>query len=185
MVSPILVLVIALGSGACAARSGAPVPRPFPGAGLPPAPAPPAPVPGEPGVPTVAAPEPETVGSPSALTLVTTALGFRSVPYRNGGSEPSGFDCSGFVQYVFAQHGLALPREVRQQYHVGDRVGLTDVKPGDLVFFGTVSPGASHVGVAIGGDRFVHAPSTRGVVRVERFTTSYWSNRFVGARRVM
>ena len=92
------------------------------------------------------------------------------MPYRNGGSDPSGFDCSGFVQWVFAQHGVPLPREVREQFRGGQKIDPRDVQPGDLVFFETVSRGASHVGVAIGGDQFVHAPSSRGVVRVERFT---------------
>ena len=108
----------------------------------------------------------------------------RGIPYRNGGSDPSGFDCSGFVQWVFAQNGVRLPREVREQYDAGRRIDLRDVMPGDLLFFETVSHGASHVGVAIGGDQFVHAPSSQGVVRVERFTANYWSMRFVGARRV-
>jgi len=108
----------------------------------------------------------------------------RGTPYRNGGSDPSGFDCSGFVQWVFAQNGVRLPREVREQYDAGTRIDRREVKPGDLLFFETVSRGASHVGVAIGGDEFVHAPSSNGVVRVERFTGSYWSRRFVGARRV-
>ena len=113
-----------------------------------------------------------------------TALSFRGTPYRNGGSDPSGFDCSGFVQWVFSRHDARLPREVSEQYRVGRKIDLDDVKPGDLLFFETVSSGASHVGVAIGGDEFVHAPSSRGVVRVERFTSSYWAMRFVGARRV-
>jgi len=123
--------------------------------------------------------------APSTPSLVVeTAMMLRGVPYRNGGSDPSGFDCSGFVQWVFAQHGLLLPREVREQYGAGRKVNLGDVQPGDLVFFQTVSRGASHVGVVIGGNQFVHAPSSTGVVRVERFTTDYWARRFVGARRI-
>jgi len=108
----------------------------------------------------------------------------RGVPYRNGGSDPSGFDCSGLMQWVFAQHGVSLPREVRNQYDQGQKIKLDDLRPGDLLFFKTVSRGASHVGVAIGGDEFVHAPSSTGVVRVERFTARYWARRFVGARRI-
>ncbi len=88
------------------------------------------------------------------------------------------------MQYVFARHGTFLPREARDQYRVGQRVDVNDVKAGDLLFFQTVSPGASHVGVAIGAGQFVHAPSSRGVVRVERYRSSYWASRFVGARRV-
>ena len=116
--------------------------------------------------------------------LVTTALTLKGTPYRNGGTDPSGFDCSGFVQWVFAQHGTGVPREVRDQYRVGEEVDEDEVQPGDLVFFETVSKGASHVGIAIGNGEFVHAPSSRGVVRVERYTSGYWAQRWVGARRV-
>src|SRR5262249_45709925 len=127
-----------------------------------------------PGAPSIAA----------TTAVVATAMMLRGTPYRNGGSDPSGFDCSGFVQWVFAQSGIRLPREVRDQYDKGTKIDLRGVQPGDLLFFETVSRGASHVGVAIGGDQFVHAPSSRGVVRVERFTASYWARRFVGARRI-
>jgi cell wall-associated NlpC family hydrolase len=111
-------------------------------------------------------------------------MNLRGVPYRNGGIDPTGFDCSGFVQYVFASHGASLPREVKDQYRVGEEIERDEVQPGDLIFFETISRGASHVGLAIGGDQFIHAPSSTGVVRVERFTSSYWAPRFVGARRV-
>ncbi len=109
----------------------------------------------------------------------------RGVPYRNGGSDPSGFDCSGFVQYVFAQHAWRLPRDTDRQYHEGNAVPYDEIQPGDLVFFETVARGASHVGVAIGGDQFIHAPNSRGVVRIERYTSSYWYPRFIGARRIV
>jgi cell wall-associated NlpC family hydrolase len=115
--------------------------------------------------------------------VVQTALEFIGIPYRNGGSDPSGFDCSGFVQYVFAQHGTSLPREVRDQYRHGRAIDPDDIAAGDLVFFETVARGASHVGIALGNGRFVHAPSSQGVVRVEPYTASYWARRFVGARR--
>jgi len=108
----------------------------------------------------------------------------RGVPYRNGGSDPSGFDCSGFVQWVFARNGVLLPREVREQYGTGQKIDLRELQPGDLVFFRTVSRGASHVGLVIGADQFVHAPNSTGVVRVERLTATYWARRFVGARRI-
>lgn len=105
-------------------------------------------------------------------------------PYRNGGADPRGFDCSGFTQYVFAGIGINLPRETREQYQEGKKVRLGRQQPGDLVFFSTVSPGASHVGIALDGDTFVHAPSSRGVVRVESLNAAYWSKRFVGIRRL-
>jgi cell wall-associated NlpC family hydrolase len=112
------------------------------------------------------------------------ALGYRGVPYREGGSDPAGFDCSGFMQYVFRQIGTVLPREVRDQFRTGAEIDRGDIEAGDLVFFETIGRGASHVGLAIGGGEFVHAPSTRGVVRVERFTSTYWARRYVGARRL-
>lgn len=116
--------------------------------------------------------------------LVGTALGLRGIPYRNGGSDPTGFDCSGFTQYVFAQYGIALPREVREQFRVGKAVKPDDLAAGDIIFFTTTDPGPSHVAIAIGGDEFVHAPSSTGVVRVEHLSSSYWSPRYIGARRV-
>jgi cell wall-associated NlpC family hydrolase len=117
-------------------------------------------------------------------TLIGTALSLRGVPYRNGGSDPNGFDCSGFTQYVFAQHSVALPRETREQFQVGEKIKLKDIQTGDLVFFHTVASGASHVGIALNDDEFVHAPSTAGVVRVEHLSSAYWSKRFIAARRV-
>ena len=168
----VLVSLLATATAACA-TTGA-VPRPFPGAATPP-------------LATVPAPPTSTdvlTVPPGATPVIATALSYRGVPYRNGGSDPSGFDCSGFVQWVFAQQGRALPREVRDQYQLGKQVDRDDVKPGDLVFFETVSRGASHVGIALGNDQFVHAPSSRGVVRVESYTIDYWKQRYVGARRV-
>ncbi|MFI5178532.1 MAG: C40 family peptidase [Vicinamibacterales bacterium] len=160
----------ALLASACASTGAVPRPFPTPGGSAPAAsPAPPAARGGR-GVDTYA--------------LVGTALGLRGAPYRNGGGDPSGFDCSGFTQFVFAQYGVSLPREVREQYRLGRAIGARDLSPGDLVFFTTTEPGASHVAIAIGGDEFVHAPSSSGVVRVEHLGSSYWSQRYLGARRV-
>ena len=108
----------------------------------------------------------------------------RGAPYRNGGSDPSGFDCSGFTQYVFAQYGVSLPRDVRSQFQVGKSVNAEDLAPGDVLFFTTTDPGPSHVAIAIGGDEFVHAPSSTGVVRIEHLSSTYWAPRFLGARRL-
>ena len=166
------------------ASTGA-VPRPFPMPGKPPVATaevpPPPPPPAEAPVPPAASP----AGSTDGYALAGTALSLRGAPYRNRGVDPSGFDCSGFVQYVYQQYGLALPREVREQYRQGKKVESDRLEPGDLLFFTTVAPGASHVGIAIGGDQFVHAPSERGAVRVEHLSTTYWRTRFVGARRVL
>ena len=183
---PLLIALVAASVSACAARGGRhdpPVPRPFPGASLPPGTAAP-----DPAVEPAPAPAPTTdpVTPPPASVpgVVATALGYRGVPYRDGGSDPSGFDCSGFMQYVFRQIGAILPREVRDQFRTGVEIDRSEVEAGDLVFFETVTRGASHVGLAIGGGEFVHAPSSRGVVRVERLTSTYWARRYVGARRI-
>jgi cell wall-associated NlpC family hydrolase len=114
------------------------------------------------------------------------ALGFRGVPYRLGGADPGGFDCSGLVQYVFAQYGISIPRVVEQQYEMGDTIRPSEIKPGDLIFFNTKKngDGASHVAIAIGQDGFVHAPNAAGVVRIETLESAYWGSRYVGARRI-
>ena len=184
----------------CAAHQA--VPRPFPGAPTPPV-ASPVPPPGSPPAETVVPPPATTAAAPPAepgaplspavaatsapwvSSLLTTALALRGTPYRLGGNEPAtGFDCSGFVRYVFAQFGYQLPREVQAQYKAGRPIARDEIRAGDLVFFETVSKGASHVGIALGHDEFVHAPSSRGVVRTERYTVEYWAKRWIGARRV-
>ncbi len=165
----LLVLVL---SSACATTGG--VPRPFPTPGRSGPAAPPA------SDPSAARPQPPV----DSYALVGTALSFRGVPYRNGGTDPNGFDCSGFTQYVFAQHGIALPREVREQFKQGASIAPQDISAGDLIFFSTTEPGPSHVGIAVGGDEFVHAPSSTGVVRVERIGSGYWAPRYLGARRI-
>ena len=121
---------------------------------------------------------------PDTYEITGTALSLRGAPYRNGGADPSGFDCSGFTQYVFAQYGVALPRAVVEQFKAGKPVPPDELAAGDLIFFTTTSPGASHVAIALGGNEFIHAPSSTGVVRVEHLSSSYWSQRFIGARRL-
>jgi cell wall-associated NlpC family hydrolase len=116
--------------------------------------------------------------------IIETALGLRGAPYRDGGSDPSGFDCSGFVWYVFARHGTPVPRTVDALFGQGLRVPRSSIAPGDLVFFDTTGRGVSHVGIAVGADEFVHAPSSRGEVRIEKISSAYWASRFAGARRI-
>jgi len=159
-----------LATGCAAKGPTVATPRPFPGAAVPPRSRP--------------VTEPPVAAVSMHPAVISLALSLQGTPYRNGGSDPSGFDCSGFVQWVFAQQGLALPREVKDQYRAGSEIDSDDILPGDLVFFETVSSGASHVGIALGGGEFVHAPSSRGVVRIERYTSRYWTDRWVGARRI-
>ena len=137
-----------------------------------------------PAAPVAPVPPIAPAGSGDGYALSGTALSLRGAPYRSGGVDPNGFDCSGFVRYVYRQHGVAMPREVREQFRIGKTVDRGRLKPGDLVFFSTVAPGASHVGIVIGGDQFIHAPSERGVVRVENLSSQYWSTRYIGAKRV-
>ena len=163
-------------SGACATTGATPKPFPTP---RPPTPA------GASSAPHTKPSDAAGSGAAIAYSITGTALGLRGTPYRNGGSDPSGFDCSGLVRYVFAQHGIAVPRTVTEQFRAGHAVDRQQMSAGDLVFFSTVAPGATHVGISIGGDEFVHAPSGSGEVRVERLSAAYWSTRFVGARRVL
>jgi cell wall-associated NlpC family hydrolase len=122
----------------------------------------------------------------SSADILQTALNFRGVPYRYGGEDPqTGFDCSGFIRFVLARHHMTVPRTAAEQFQVGRRIQAKDIQAGDLVFFSTVAPGASHVGLALGPDEFVHAPASSGVVRVERLEWDYWQSRFVGARRLL
>ena len=121
----------------------------------------------------------------SGAAIAALARSFIGTPYRNGGTDPGGFDCSGFTQYVFAQFGTALPRAVQEQATAGDRVDRHDLRAGDLVFFAIDGRTVSHVGSAVGADRFVHAPSSRGSVREESLGVAYWRERYATARRVV
>ena len=166
------ILIGTAAASAGCATTGA-TPRPFP-------------TPNAPATTPVTTPVPApAAGHAMGYSVAGTALSLRGTPYRNGGTDPAGFDCSGFVTYVFGQNGVKVPRTVTEQFHAGHEVAGPRLEPGDLVFFTTVGPGASHVGIAIGGDEFVHAPSSAGEVRVERMSASYWARRFVGARRVL
>ncbi len=117
-----------------------------------------------------------------ATALTRSALRFLGVPYSFGGTSAAGFDCSGFVQHVFAMLGVALPRTADAQYDVGRRA-VGGPHPGDLVFFDTYG-GVSHVGIYLGDGKFVHASSSHGVM-VSRLSESYWAARYVGAKRLI
>jgi cell wall-associated NlpC family hydrolase len=117
-----------------------------------------------------------------AQQLTRSALRFLGVPYVFGGTTASGFDCSGFVQHVYAMLGIALPRTADAQYDFG-RPAVGGPRAGDLVFFDTYG-GVSHVGIYLGRGKFVHASSSHGV-EVSGLSESYWASRYVGAKRLI
>ncbi|EKS72841.1 MULTISPECIES: C40 family peptidase [Caballeronia] len=118
--------------------------------------------------------------------VVVGALNMIGVRYRWGGNTPdSGLDCSGFVRYVFQDTlGMTLPRRAEEMSRVGEKVTVSDLKPGDLVFFNTMRRSFSHVGIYIGDNKFVHSPSTGSTIRVDDMEDGYWEKRFQGARRI-
>ncbi|HWR39094.1 MAG TPA: NlpC/P60 family protein [Patescibacteria group bacterium] len=122
--------------------------------------------------------------SRNSAPVVKTAMQYLGTPYRFGGAAPGGFDCSGYTSYVFGKHGLKLPRTADVQYKAGKPVNRTSLQPGDLVFFTTYEPGASHVGIYTDQGHFIHASSSKGVM-ISGLDESYWKTRYLGARRVL
>lgn len=116
--------------------------------------------------------------------VIASSMDYIGVPYVFGGTSPYGFDCSGYVQYVFANAGISLPRTADVQYEVGTPISTTDLVSGDLVFFSTYTYGASHVGIYLGENKFIHASSSRGVT-IDSLGSSYWSSHYIGARRIL
>ena len=134
---------------------------------------------------TVAKVEPRAAQpAPAQVTVgdlaVADAMRLRGAPYVWGGSTPAGFDCSGFTAYVYAELGITLAHSTYAQWDAGTHIPRRDLQPGDLVFF----DGIGHVGVYIGGGRFVHAPHTGSVVSIDRLTGSWYSAEYDGAVRL-
>lgn len=138
-------------------------------------------------------PEPVAVSAPviyatdRASSVALQALAHLGTPYRIGGLSPqTGFDCSGLVAYVYREGaGLALPRNTSDLSVLGQAVERGALRPGDLVFYNTQRRDYSHVGIYLGEDRFIHAPTSGGEVRVENLRANYWVRRYNGARRVI
>ena len=127
-------------------------------------------------------PEVSRGGSYVARRIVQTSFQYVGVPYVFGGTTPSGFDCSGFVRYVYANAGIWLPRAADEQFESG--YAVSNLQPGDLVFFSTYTYGASHSGIYLGNGKFISATSSSGV-RVDNLYDGYWGSCYIGARRVI
>ena len=116
--------------------------------------------------------------------VIEYAAQFLGTPYVYGGSTPSGFDCSGFTSYVFANTVGSIPRVAQAQFDATTRVSMSELKPGDLVFFGSSASSISHVGIYVGDGKFIHSPHTGDVVKYDSLS-GYYSNRFQGGGRVI
>lgn len=166
------VLALGMAVSACASTGGALRPSPFPMPASPPA----------------IYPEPlaASVNSFSTASFVDAARKLEGVRYRLGGDSPAtGFDCSGYVKYVYGLFRITVPRTVAEQFVAGKPARGQVIKAGDLLFFKTTGTSVSHVALAVGPDEFIHAPAESGVVRVEKLSSPYWHARFVGARRIL
>lgn len=117
--------------------------------------------------------------------IANFAQTYLGVPYVWGGAGAGGFDCSGFIYYVYDRYGIPLPRVADDQYDAGRRIPLSEIEPGDLVFYSTYTPGPSHVGIYVGNGQFVHASSAAEEVTLTAMSKAYYQARFLGAFRVV
>ncbi len=122
--------------------------------------------------------------SPTVRTVVDVAHDLVGTRYCSAGTTPDCFDCSGFTGWVFQQAGITLPRSSDEQYAVGEPVERTALQSGDLVFFRTSGRKISHVGIMVSATDFIHASTSRGVMR-SPLSDGYWSPRYHGARRIL
>jgi len=124
---------------------------------------------------------PASIGAARAADHAYSMVG---APYRYGGVDPAGFDCSGLVNYSFRKIGIALPRDTYSLRKIGTEVELDELAKGDLLFFDQEGKKSSHVGIYLGDGRFVHAPSSGGKVRADKLDLTYWRKHFNEARRI-
>lgn len=118
--------------------------------------------------------------------VIDTATALLGTPYKFGGTTPAGFDCTGYVKYVFQQAaGVSLPRTSIEQIQSGEPLSPSQAEPGDLVYFRIDRKRDLHLGIYLGGGRFIHAPSSGGAVNIQSLEKKYWRTRFLGTRRVL
>jgi cell wall-associated NlpC family hydrolase len=128
-----------------------------------------------------APPRTPPTASPSPSRVVSIALKHVGAPYARGGASPAGFDCSGFVMFVYGRVGIALPHSAEKQYRMGAAIARSKLEPGDIVFFDRLG----HSGIYVGQSRFVHATKPGDVVKVSSLDEDWYRRRWVGARRVL
>jgi cell wall-associated NlpC family hydrolase len=123
-------------------------------------------------------------GNTQTDMVLSVATDLKGTPYCAAGDDPDCFDCSGFVSYCFAKAGITVPRTSTELYATGTTVDVSEMKPGDLIFFNTSGKGVSHVGIVVDAVTFIHSSTSSGVI-----TTSmgdpYWNKRFIGVRRLI
>ena len=129
-------------------------------------------------------PRPASASDAAAERAADNAVAMVGKPYRYGGSTPAGFDCSGLVQYSYGQAGVRLPRDTQALRRLAQTVRTRDLRRGDLLFFDQEGKKSSHVGIYLGNNRFVHAPSTGGRVRTDALDGAYWRQHLVDAKRI-
>lgn len=135
-------------------------------------------------VPTQSTDSNSATNSAKGNAIIATAKTYMGVPYVFGGESPSsGLDCSSFTQLVMKENGITLPRTAAEQYNTGTAVDKANLKIGDLVFFTTYKPGASHVGFYMGNQQFIHASSAAKKVTISSLDESYYTEHYIGARR--
>lgn len=127
---------------------------------------------------------PAAASADTLTSLISSAKTYIGTPYRYGGTTTSGFDCSAYVQRVFKDNGISIPRATTSQYTTGTAVSKSNLETGDLVFFNTNGKSVSHVGIYIGANNFIHTSTSRGVMISSINDPHYWGSRYIGARRV-
>lgn len=126
----------------------------------------------------------EASSAVASTQIVSSAKSLVGIKYRFGGTTKAGFDCSGFIGYIYKQNGISLPRTAAGMYSTGKSVKKANLVVGDLVFFNTSGKGISHVGMYIGSGKFIHASTSKGVQINKLNDPYYWGNKYVGAKKV-